>query len=238
MAKMEYHPAQSRGKVDHGWLQSHHSFSFANYYNPDRMGFGLLRVINDDQVAPGMGFHKHPHQNMEIISIVLHGALAHRDSMGNASVIQAGDVQVMSAGSGVTHSEFNHSQDEKVEFLQIWIYPNQQDVEPRYGQMNFNSINRKNQLYPIISPYPGDGHLWIHQQAWFYLASFDSSLQTNYTLQQTGNGIYIFNLSGTIEVNGQRMETRDGLGISETQNLTIQTLEPSEFLLMEIPMKP
>ena len=166
------HKADSRGKADHGWLKSHHSFSFANYYNPERMNFGVLRVLNDDRLAAGMGFGAHPHANMEIISIPLEGDLEHKDSMGNTTVIKEGDVQVMSAGTGVQHSEYNHSKTEEVKFLQIWVIPNKQDVEPRYDQVSIRDIQKENEFYQIVSPNEGESGVWVHQDAWFYLGKF------------------------------------------------------------------
>jgi redox-sensitive bicupin YhaK (pirin superfamily) len=175
------HRAESRGHAHHGWLDSHHTFSFANYYNPERMNFGVLRVLNDDRVSEGMGFGTHPHDNMEIISIPLSGDLEHRDSMGNVAVIKNGDVQVMSAGTGITHSEYNKNLNKAVKFLQIWVFPNKRNVTPRYGQLTLKKEERINRLQQIVSPNQNDAGVWIHQNAWFYLSnlSLGKSLQQN-----------------------------------------------------------
>lgn len=230
------HKASSRGNADHGWLHSRHTFSFANYYNPDRMHFGVLRVLNDDSVAPGMGFGTHPHDNMEIISIPLEGDLEHKDSMGTISVIKNGDIQVMSAGTGITHSEYNKNKDKPVKFLQIWVFPNKRNVTPRYDQITLNLKDRKNKLQQILSPDPKDEGVWIHQNAWFHLADFDKGHRENYTLKSKGNGLYIFNLKGEIKINDIVLETRDGLGVWDFESLTITANSNAEFLLMEVPM--
>ena len=230
------HKASSRGNADHGWLHSRHTFSFANYYNPDRMHFGVLRVLNDDSVAPGMGFGTHPHDNMEIISIPLEGDLEHKDSMGTISVIKNGDIQVMSAGTGITHSEYNKNKDKPVKFLQIWVFPNKRNVTPRYDQITLDLKDRKNKLQQILSPDPKDEGVWIHQNAWFHLADFDKGHTENYTLKSKGNGLYIFNLKGEMKINDIVLETRDGLGVWDFESLTITANSNAEFLLMEVPM--
>ena len=170
--KKALHPAGSRGHANHGWLESYHSFSFANYYNPERMQFGTLRVLNDDRVAPGMGFGTHPHRNMEIISIPLSGDLEHKDSMGNTTVIREGDVQVMSAGTGVNHSEYNKNKDREVAFLQIWVLPNKVNVAPRYDQISLNPSDLRDNWHAVLGPEGGDGDLWIYQDAWFHMGDF------------------------------------------------------------------
>jgi redox-sensitive bicupin YhaK (pirin superfamily) len=230
------HTANSRGEANHGWLHSKHSFSFANYYNAERMHFGVLRVLNDDTVAAGMGFGTHSHDNMEIISIPLEGDLEHKDSMGNTTVIKNGDIQVMSAGTGIQHSEYNKSKTEQVKFLQIWIIPNQKNVIPRYDQLSLKLEDRHNKLQQILSPNKEDEGVWIHQNAWFYLGKFDKDMSTEYILKQKGNGIYVFNLNGTIEVNNQLLQTRDGFGIWDTEKLNLKSHTDSEFLIMEVPM--
>lgn len=230
------HTSESRGKADHGWLKSRHSFSFAEYYNPDRIQFGALRVLNDDIVAPGMGFGTHPHDNMEIISIPLEGDLEHKDSMGNTTVIRHGDIQVMSAGTGVRHSEFNKNKDREVKFLQIWVFPHTRNVTPRYDQITLNPAERKNKLQQILSPDRDDAGVWIHQNAWFHLADFEKATETEYRLKSEGNGLYIFNLKGTITVNGQQLYDRDGFGLRETTNASIRADSDASFLLMEVPM--
>lgn len=230
------HKSESRGDANHGWLHSKHTFSFANYYNPERMHFGVLRVLNDDTVAPGMGFGTHPHDNMEIISIPLEGDLEHKDSMGNTAVIKNGDIQVMSAGTGIQHSEYNKNKDKAVKFLQIWVFPNKRDVTPRYDQITLKLEDRHNKLQQILSPNADDEGVWIHQNAWFHLGKFDKGIATDYTIKGKGNGVYIFNLNGTLEVNGQQVETRDGFGIWDTDKINIKATTDSEFLMMEVPM--
>ncbi len=236
MAKTVLHKADSRGIADHGWLKSRHSFSFADYYNPDRVHFGALRVLNDDTVEAGRGFETHPHDNMEIISIPLEGDLEHKDSMGNVSVIRHGDIQVMSAGTGIFHSEFNKNKDRRVKFLQIWIIPDRKNVTPRYGQITLNPDDRHNKLQQILSPDPDDEGVWIYQKAWFQMGKFDKGLTTVYNLHEKGNGVYAFVLSGEMTINDQRLGSRDGLGIWDTGSLTIKADSEVDFLLMEVPM--
>lgn len=230
------HKADTRGHADHGWLNAYHSFSFASWYNPDRMQFGMLRVLNDDTVAAGMGFGSHPHDNMEIITIPLEGDLAHKDSMGNAETIKSGDVQVMSAGTGIQHSEFNPNEDMQTKLLQIWVFPKVRNVEPRYQQITLNPDDRKNKLQQILSPNPEDEGVWIHQDAWFHLGKFDKGVAANYQLKKEGNGLYLFVLKGNIEVGGQELETRDGYGIWDFNEVEIKAASDTEFLLMEVPM--
>lgn len=230
------HTSESRGLADHGWLVSRHTFSFANYHNPERMHFGVLRVLNDDYVAEGKGFGTHPHDNMEIISIPLSGDLQHRDSMGNIAVIKNGDVQVMSAGTGITHSEFNKNHDKAVKFLQIWVFPNKRNVTPRYDQLTLKKEERRNKLQQIVSPSPKDAGVWIHQNAWFYLSTLEQAQQVTHKLHTFENGAYIFVLSGQIKVNNQVLNTRDGYGIWNTDTLTFEATETAEFLVMEVPM--
>lgn len=231
------HKANTRGLADLGWLNSHHTFSFSNYYNPERMNFGVLRVLNDDTVAAGMGFGTHPHQNMEIISIPLEGDLEHQDSMGNKTVIRNGDIQVMSAGTGIQHSEYNRNKDQQVKFLQIWVIPNQQNVTPRYDQITLNPEDRKNKLQQILSPNPEDEGVWIHQDAWFHLGQLDKDFATTYTIKKKGNGIYAFVLKGNLTINGQELNTRDGFGIWNIDQIDIQANSDSKILLMEVPIK-
>ena len=231
------HKAETRGHANHGWLNSYHTFSFANYYNPERVHFGALRVLNDDTVAAGMGFGTHPHDNMEIISIPLEGDLEHKDSMGNTTVIRNGDIQVMSAGTGVHHSEYNKNRDHLVKFLQIWVYPNQRNVQPRYDQITLNAADRKNTLQQIISPNADDAGVWIHQNAWFHLADFDAGKTGEYQIHKAGNGVYAFVLKGDLIINGQALSTRDGLGIWDTDTFSIEASSDAEFLLMEVPME-
>ncbi len=231
------HKATSRGKADHGWLKSRHTFSFASYQDPDRMGFGKLRVLNDDNVQAGKGFGKHPHNNMEIISIPLEGDLEHRDSMNNVAVIKEGDVQVMSAGSGLYHSEFNKNVDKEVKFLQIWVFPNKRNVEPRYDQIEINELRTENEFYQILSPNPEDQGVWIHQNAWFHLGDFNKQTRLDYNLKAQGNGVYVFVIKGTASVNGQALEERDGYGLWDIEKVNIEADAESRLLLMEVPMR-
>ncbi len=233
---MILHKADSRGKANHGWLQSYHSFSFAGYYNPERVHFGALRVLNDDTVSAALGFDTHPHDNMEIISIPLEGDLEHRDSMGNVAVIRKGDIQVMSAGTGIYHSEFNHNKDQAVKFLQIWVFPNKRMVQPRYDQITLDPADRINAIQQVLSPDPNDAGVWIHQNAWFHLSKPDNGVKLDYTLKQSGNGVYVFVLEGDVKVNGQLLNRRDGLGITGTDGFEIEGVNGAELLLMEVPM--
>lgn len=237
MAHTVLHKAATRGHANHGWLNSYHTFSFANYYDPERIHFGALRVLNDDTVEAGMGFGLHPHDNMEIISIPLEGDLEHKDSMGNTTVIKHGDIQVMSAGTGIHHSEYNKNKDQRVKFLQIWVFPNQKKVTPRYDQITLNVENRHNKLQQILSPNPQDEGVWIYQNAWFHLGKLDKGFSTEYQLKAQGNGVYAFILSGDININGQELNTRDGFGIWDVEKLTIKANSDAELLLMEVPMK-
>ena len=237
MKKLIFHQANSRGEANHGWLKSFHSFSFANYYNPERMNFGVLRVLNDDTVSGGMGFGKHPHDNMEIISIPLEGDLEHQDSMNNTTIIRKGDIQVMSAGTGVYHSEYNKNKDETVKFLQIWVFPNKKNVTPRYDQISLNIEERKNKLQQILSPNAEDEGVWIHQDAWFHLGNFDKGQNVQYQMKKEGNGLYAFILKGSFAIDEQEMGLRDGLGITGTNQIDIIAKEDdAEILLMEVPM--
>ncbi len=236
MAKFFYHPADSRGHADHGWLKSNHTFSFAGYMNAERMNFGALRVLNDDNVEAGMGFGRHPHSNMEIISIPLEGELAHNDSMGTGSVIKKGDIQVMSAGTGMEHSEFNNSKTDPVKFLQIWIVPNRQNVEPRYDQQSIDFKAAKNNFLQILSPDPDDAGVWIHQDAWFHFADFDAGYARQYMMKKPDQGLYIFVLNGELDVEGQKLHSRDGLGIAGAHDVKIKADTNAEFLLMEVPV--
>lgn len=232
------HKANTRGHANHGWLDTHHSFSFANYYNPDRMNFGVLRVLNDDRVAPGRGFGTHPHDNMEIISIPLDGDLEHKDSMGNVAVIKKGDVQVMSAGTGIMHSEYNRNADQEVKFLQIWLFPKTQNVTPRYDQISLNSMAETKGLYQILSPSQNDQGVWIHQDAWFHLGRFDQQDSETYHLNKADNGVYTFVLEGSVEIEGQTLEKRDGFGVWNVSEINIRAMsDDARILLMEVPME-
>lgn len=237
MAQTVLHTAASRGGADHGWLKSFHTFSFASYYNPERVNFGALRVLNDDAVDGGRGFGEHPHDNMEIISIPLSGSLEHKDSMGNIGTIEPGEIQVMSAGTGIYHTEYNKNKDQTVKFLQIWVFPNKRNVEPRYDQVKIDTPEKPNTLVQILSPNPEDAGVWIHQDAWFNLGKLEKGSHIAYSLQKKGNGAYIFVLEGDIEINGQPLSTRDGFGIWDTDNFTIQASADAEFLIMDVPME-
>lgn len=231
-----YHAADSRGNADHGWLKSRHTFSFANYYDPQRMGFGALRVINDDFVTAGQGFGKHSHRDMEIISIPLLGKLAHGDSIGNEGVIETGEIQVMSAGTGIIHSEMNGDNEEAVKFLQIWVMPNKMNVEPRYQQIRMDDLMQPNTFNQVLSPNADDAGVWIHQNAWFSMGNFDKGVTETYQLKDPNNGVYIFVISGKVVVNGNTLDTRDGLGVWDTKNFTMDVEDDAKVLLMEVPM--
>lgn len=236
MANTILHKANTRGHADHGWLNAHHSFSFASYYNPERVHFGALRVLNDDIIDGEKGFGTHPHDNMEIITIPLTGELSHKDSMGNASTITNGEIQVMSAGTGIQHSEFNSGKT-KTNLLQIWVFPNKKNVTPRYDQKKLDPAARKNKLQTILSPQSADGVVWIHQDAWFNLGTFDKDVKTNYTFKGTGTGVYAFVIKGSFKIDEQELNERDGLGLWNATNFDLTALtSDAEILLMEVPM--
>ncbi len=234
--KTVLHKANTRGHANHGWLDSNHSFSFANYYNPDRMNFGVLRVLNDDRVSEGRGFSTHPHDNMEIISIPLEGDLEHKDSMGNVATIKEGDIQAMSAGTGIYHSEYNKNKDKEVKFLQIWLFPNKKNVHPRYDQISLAEDTIKNKLIQILSPNENDEGVWIHQNAWFHLGALDKGTTINYKLKDIKNGVYSFIIEGDVEIEGQDLNRRDGFGVWETDQIEIMAKNNAKVLLMEVPM--
>lgn len=231
-----YQAADSRGDANHGWLKSKHTFSFANYHNPERMGFGALRVINDDFVIAGQGFGKHSHRDMEIISIPLSGKLGHGDNIGNNGIIETGEIQVMSAGTGITHSEMNADNHEAVSFLQIWVIPNKMNVEPRYQQIRMGELMKPNAFNQILSPNSDDAGVWIHQDAWFSMGNFDKGVTETYQLKNPNNGVYIFVISGKVVINGNTLDTRDGLGVWDTKNFTMDVLDGAKVLLMEVPI--
>ena len=234
--KTVIHKADTRGHANHGWLDTYHTFSFSSYYDPERMNFGVLRVLNDDSVQAGMGFGTHPHDNMEIISIPLEGDLEHQDSMGNAAIIKEGDVQIMSAGTGVTHSEKNKNRDQPVKFLQIWVIPNQRNVEPRYDQISIRDLEKPNELYQVLSPNPDDQGVWIHQDAWFHIGSFAEPKEVTYNLKKSGNGVYAFVLEGSATIGGEVIGRRDGIGIWDAESVQIAAESGSRILIMEVPM--
>ena len=231
-----FHPADTRGHANHGWLDTHHTFSFANYHNPERMHFGVLRVLNDDRVAEGRGFGMHPHDNMEIISIPIEGDLEHKDSMGNVAVIKEGDVQVLSAGTGIFHSEYNKYSDKAVKFLQIWVFPDKKQVEPRYDQISIRDIEKENEFYQILSPNKDDQGVWIHQNAWFSLGKFNTQTKVDHKPHLSNNGIYAFILEGKASIQGQELNRRDGFGLWNTDNISVMAEKDSKILLMEVPM--
>ena len=231
------HKANTRGSANHGWLKVNHTFSFANYHNPNRMNFGVLRVLNDDIIAGGRGFNTHPHDNMEIITIPLEGDLEHKDSMGNGTVIKNGDIQVMSAGTGIKHSEFNANKELPVKVLQIWLFPNKRNVEPRYDQLSLKSISKQNTFNQILSPSSMDQGVWIHQNAWFSLGEFTQDMDINYTLNSDTNGVYAFIIEGDAVIQKQKLEKRDGFGIWNSKELNISAKKNSKILLMEVPMR-
>ena len=236
MAQTVLHKAESRGHANHGWLDTKHTFSFANYYDPERVHFGALRVLNDDTIDGGMGFGKHPHDNMEILTIPLEGALEHKDSMDNVSVIENGEIQVMSAGTGIFHSEYNHNKNSKVKLLQIWVMPNKKNVTPRYDQIILNMADRHNKLQQILSPSPEDEGVWIYQKAWFNIGQFDKGVSVDYNIKANGNGVYAFIVSGGVTINGQKLNDRDGFGIWDTDKISVQADSNAEILLMDVPM--
>ena len=235
--KTIYHAANTRGHADHVWLNTYHTFSFADYYDPQRMNFGVLRVLNDDTVTGGMGFGKHPHRDMEIISIPLEGKLQHGDSMGNEGIIENGEVQVMSAGTGVIHSEKNGSNNEAVKFLQIWIIPKKQGLQPRYDQIKISENAKPNDFQQIVSPNKEDEGAWINQDAWFHIAKFEKGVSKEYNLKQNGNGVYAFVINGSAKIGEQELKKRDGLGVYEVDKFTVEATEDAEILLMEVPME-
>ena len=234
--KSVLHQANTRGGANHGWLNTRHTFSFANYYNPERMHFGVLRVLNDDIIAPGTGFGTHPHDNMEIISIPLEGALEHKDSMGNSQIIKDDEIQVMSAGTGIKHSEYNASKMTQAKFLQIWVFPNKRNVSPRYDQIKIDKNKMKDNFYQILSPSADDEGVWIHQNAWFHLAELNPNKELHYELKDKSNGLYTFVLEGQVKAGNQNLADRDGYGVWETPSLDFVAKTKTRILLMEVPM--
>lgn len=235
--KTVLHKAETRGHANHGWLDSYHTFSFAHYYDPARVHFGALRVLNDDRVEGGMGFGEHPHDNMEIISIPLSGDLEHKDSMGNKAVIRQNDVQIMSAGTGIRHSEYNKNKDQLVNFLQIWVFPKVNNIKPNYDQKTFSPEGRLNKFQEIVSPVKESEGVWINQDAWFHLGNLKKNFKTTYDLKLKGNGVYAFVIDGAITINGQALNKRDGLGVWDIEKLDVEANQDAEVLLMEIPMQ-
>ncbi len=231
------HKAEDRGHADHGWLNAHHSFSFASWYNPEKVQFGMIRVLNDDIIAGGMGFGKHPHDNMEIITIMRKGALQHEDSMGHKEVIYTNEVQVMSAGSGVLHSEVNANKDEEVQLFQIWIFPNKKNVAPRYDKIKLDEKNYTNKFCQLISPDQNDEGSWIYQDAWFSLGKFENGKSIDYTIKKKNNGVYALIIEGSATIDGHPLNKRDALGIWSIEKLNITSQSDNmEILIMDVPM--
>jgi len=235
--KKAFHAAETRGSANHGWLNANHSFSFANYHNPDRMNFGALRVLNDDTIAAGMGFGTHPHENMEIITIPMEGDLEHKDSMGNIGVINEGEIQVMSAGTGVHHSEYNKNADQAVKVLQLWVFPKKQNVTPRYDQMSVRDLKKPNDFYQVLSPNSEDEGMCVNQDTWFHLGEFDVEKSLVYTIKKPGNGVYVFVIEGSLNVEGESLKKRDAIGIWDTETIRFTVQPQSKVLLVEVPMK-
>ncbi|MFN3841322.1 MAG: pirin family protein [Cyclobacteriaceae bacterium] len=236
MMKTVLHRAYTRGHANHGWLDSYHTFSFAGYHDPARIHFGALRVLNDDVVKGGAGFGQHPHDNMEIVSIPLRGALEHSDTTGGKGIIQSGEVQIMSAGSGIEHSEKNASKTEDVNFLQIWVFPKVHNIQPRYDQKLFPASNRQNKFQTVVSPEKDNGALWINQDAWFSLGKLESGVSTEYAIHKSKNGVYAFIIEGDVTIGDQKLNKRDGLGIWDVEKIVITADQDAEVLLMEVPM--
>lgn len=234
--KTVIHKAAERGHADHGWLNAHHSFSFASWYDPSRTHFGMLRVLNDDIVAPSQGFGMHPHNDMEIITIILKGTLEHRDNMGNGSIIKPGDVQVMSAGTGVLHSEFNPSSTEEVNLFQLWIFPKEKNIKPRYDQKTFSVETRKNAIQTVASGFKLSDELYIHQNAAISLASVGQGQSLTYPIIGTGNGVYIMLVNGSAEIGEVKLKQRDAIGIWDATQIEIKAEENTELLIIEVPM--
>lgn len=235
--KTVYHAATSRGFQDHGWLKANHSFSFANWHHPDRVHFGALRVLNDDYIAAGRGFGTHPHDNMEIVTIPLVGDLTHQDSMGHKAVICEGDIQVISAGTGIYHSEQNQREDSAVELLQLWFFPNQKDVTPRYDQISIRDLKKENTFYQILSPNPTDSGSWIYQDVWMHLGDFSTAHSTTYSLGAPSNGVYVFVLEGGVKIGDYSLTKRDALGVWDTPTIEFAIEKNSRILLIDVPLK-
>ncbi len=230
------HAADRRGHVSFGWLNSHHSFSFGNYHDPEKVHFGMLRVLNDDVITGSSGFGAHPHDNMEIISIPIYGALEHKDSTGTNAVIRQNDVQIMSAGTGIKHSEYNHFKDEETNFLQIWVFPKERNITPRYDQKTFSPEQRVNSFQTVVAP-DDDKAVWINQDAWFSLGNLKGGFSTSYKVQKEDNGVYAFVIEGNVTINGQSLFKRDAFGIWDVDTLDITANTNAEILLIDVPMK-
>lgn len=234
--KTTLHKADKRGHVNFGWLDSYHSFSFGHYYDPEKVQFGMLRVLNDDVITGGSGFGTHPHDNMEIVSIPLYGALEHKDSTGTARAIYQNDVQIMSAGSGIQHSEYNHYADKSTNFLQVWVLPEKRNILPRYDQKTFDPALRINQIQTVVAP-DDENAVWINQNAWFSLVNMEAGHDLDYIVKRNGNGVYAFVINGTITINGEQLSKRDAIGIWEIETIKLHASADAEILLIDVPMK-
>jgi len=234
--KTVLHTSESRGHANHGWLDARHSFSFAGWFDPERIQFGALRVLNDDIIQGGMGFGTHPHDNMEIITLPLKGDLEHKDSMGNSAVIREGDIQVMSAGTGVYHSEYNKNPDKEINLFQLWVLPNQRDVEPRYDQIPIRSLYQKNIFFQILSPDQDGQGVWIHQNAWIHLLDADAQTNHSYSIKSPGNGVYVMVIEGEITIGDQVLKRRDAMGIWDTAVFDLNVLQDAQVMLVDVPM--
>lgn len=234
--KFTFHPSDLRGSADHGWLKAKHSFSFASFHDPEKVHFGALRVLNDDHVAKGSGFSSHPHDNMEIITIPLSGTIRHKDSMGNEGNINTGEIQVMSAGSGIVHSEFNPSPTEDLKLFQLWILPNKKNVEPRYDQFQFDVSKMQNHFLQLVSPNQDDEGTWIHQNAWIKMAEIEEGQSLNYKFQSESNGVYFMIIEGNAEIADQNLNNRDAIGVYESNSISVKAIKKTKILAIEVPM--
>jgi len=234
--KTTIHKANTRGYFNHGWLKTFHTFSFAGYYDKSRVHFGMLRVLNDDIIEAGEGFGTHPHDNMEIVTIPIYGELAHKDSIGREEIIKANEVQVMSAGTGLLHSEYNASDRDPVNLLQIWVFPKEHNVEPRYDQRIFDPFLMKNTIFTVVSPEKKDDSLWLNQDAYFSLSDLDEGKTVEYKINTNGNGLYIFVIDGKIQIDDETLDKKDGMGIEEIKSISVKALFDSKVLFIEIPM--
>ena len=238
MSKIVLYRAESRGNANHGWLKTQHTFSFGGYFDPNRMNFGELRVLNDDEIDGGAGFPMHPHDNMEIITIILEGAIEHKDSMGHTEILKKGEVQVMSAGTGIKHSEYNASKTELLSLFQIWIFPDKQNVIPRYAQQAYDISKTINHFHTIVSPSDGVNPLWIHQYAWLNIGDFDNQQTTEYRIKRCGNGLFAMVIEGECEIAGQTLTNRDAIGVWDTLTVNISITKPNtKILLIDVPME-